>query len=83
MSSVQHFPQVLELRGHFVDKDGQKWTVDVPQAVLEVHMHEEKYEWGGALMWADNQTSLYCLRLIKDDQGGVLKITKEESKVEE
>lgn len=83
MSDVMHFPQVLSLRGHFVDQNGQKWTVEVPQSVLEVHVHNDEYEFGGSLMWINNQTSQYCLRLIKDDQGGVLKISKEESTVEE
>lgn len=84
MPEVEKFPQVLSLRGHFVDQNGKKWTVEVPQALLEVHFHHEEIEpWSSPILWANKTTSQYCLRLVKDpENGSVLKITQEESKVE-
>lgn len=82
MQSEVEFPKISELHGHFVDKTGQKWIVEIPEALLEAHYHQdEPYENNGIYFYKTSISS-YCLRLLKDDDEKVLRVYKDESNVE-
>ncbi len=83
MASALVFPKILKLRGHFVDENGKKWTVDVPHAVLESHFHQEEPIGYGSIYLSGKTTSQYCLRLLQDEKGAVLNIKEDEGKIEE